>query len=57
MKSLGLLLAAVFLLSACAVKGPEVKLEPGEVKLEPVTVDFGGGSHGCPPGHAKKGWC
>ncbi len=54
---IGGVLALALLLSACSVRGPSVKMEPGEVKVDPVTVEVGGRPGFCPPGHAKKGWC
>jgi hypothetical protein len=57
MKSIVAVLTTVFLLGACTVSGPKVKIDPGEVKVKPVEVEIGGGSNHCPPGHAKKNWC
>ncbi len=57
MKSIGAILAAALLLGACTISGPKVKLEPAIVKVKPVTVEVGGSSSHCPPGHAKKNWC
>lgn len=57
MKAIGAVLVTVFLLSACTVSGPKVKVDPGVVKIKPVDVEIGGGTSHCPPGHAKKNWC
>ena len=65
-RKLLLLVGAVLVLSACTVKGPEVKVRPPEVIVDPpVKVETDDHSHShrhpgprpCPPGHAKKGWC
>jgi hypothetical protein len=57
-----LLVSMLWLLSACAVRGPELVVTPPEVDIGPsVTVppspDTPPGPRHCPPGHAKKGWC
>jgi hypothetical protein len=63
MKSIGAVLAAALLLGACTISGPKVKVKPVVVKVDPVTVEVGGGHTHCPPGHAKKkskkkkNWC
>ena len=53
MKTMLSLLAAVALLSGCAVYTPT-----GAVVVDPVgTVKQSGGGRFCPPGQAKKGNC
>jgi hypothetical protein len=57
-----LLVSMLWLLTACAVKGPDVVVTPPEVEIDPgVKVhtypDAPPGPRHCPPGHAKKGWC
>lgn len=65
-RSLLVLVGAVFVLSGCTLKGPDVEVRPPEVILDPpVKVESDEDSHPhrpsvprhCPPGHAKKGWC
>jgi hypothetical protein len=65
-RKLMLLVGAISLLSACTVRGPEVKVRPpGVIVNPPVKVksyDYAyphrhPGPRHCPPGHAKKGWC
>ncbi len=57
MRQSSLLLLLLFVLSACQVTGPSVKVEPPKVKIPGVEIE--GHSHGtfCPPGQAKKGKC
>lgn len=57
MKSIIAVIAGAFLLVACTISGPSVKLKPYEVKVEPAGNEVGGGPSHCPPGHAKKNWC
>lgn len=57
MKTIAAMLAAVLILGACSISGPKVKVDPGVVKVKPVTVEVGEGRSHCPPGHAMKGWC
>jgi hypothetical protein len=57
-----LLVSLLGVLSACAVKGPDVVVTPPEVEIGPgVTTHPSSnappGPRHCPPGHAKKGWC
>jgi hypothetical protein len=57
MKSIGVALVTAMLLGACSISGPRVKIDPGVVKVEPVTTEVGRSPSHCPPGHAKKNWC
>jgi hypothetical protein len=56
-----ILVSLLWVLSACAVKGPDVVVTPPEVEIDPgVKVhnpNVPPGPRHCPPGHAKKGWC
>jgi hypothetical protein len=65
MKSIGAVLAAALLLSACSysdifgsdIFGFELEIKSGEVKFKPMTVEVGGSRSHCSPGHPQKNWC
>ncbi|MCA1928281.1 hypothetical protein [Rheinheimera sp.] len=44
-------------LTACAVRGPSVTVEPPKVIVPGVIVEGQGHGKHCPPGQAKKGKC